>query len=192
MPFEEMSLLDYAINASLVISNTVINKYDKAGLIAFNNEIHTILPAERRNSQMEKIQQSLYKLKSGFSEPDYEMLYTLIRRKIRQRSLLILFTNIESMASMHRYSNIFGRLAKEHVLLVVLFENTEIQKLLDNEAKSLDEVYIKTIAEKFILEKKLIARELNRRGVHTVLTKPAGLSVSLINSYLEFKSNGII
>jgi uncharacterized protein (DUF58 family) len=192
MPFEEMSLLDYAINASLVISNTAINKYDKAGLIAFNNVIHTILPAERRNSQMEKIQQSLYKLESGFSEPDYEMLYTLIKRKIRQRSLLILFTNIESMASMRRYSNIFGRLAKEHVMLVVLFENTEVDKLIGIEARNLDEVYIKTIAEKFILEKKLIARELNRRGVHTVLTKPAGLSVSLINSYLEFKSRGII
>ncbi len=192
MPFEEMSLLDYAINASLVISNTAIKKYDKAGLIAFSNIIHTLLPAESRNSQMEKIQQSLYKLESGFSEPDYEMLYTLIRRKIRQRSLLILFTNIESMASMRRYSNIFGKLAKEHVMLVVLFENTEIQKLLESEAQSLDEVYIKTIAEKFILEKKLIARELNRRGVHTVLTKPAGLSVSLINSYLEFKSRGVI
>ena len=192
MPFEEMSLLDYAINASLVISNTAINKYDKAGLIAFNNSIHAILPADRRNNQMEKIQQSLYKLETGFAEPDYEMVYAFIRRKIRQRSLLILFTNIESTASLRRYSNIFGRLAREHVMLVVLFENTEVKNLLDVEAKSLDEIYIKTIAEKFILEKKLIARELNQRGVHTVLTKPAGLSVSLINSYLEFKSRGII
>jgi uncharacterized protein (DUF58 family) len=192
MPFEGMSLLDYAINASLVISNTAIHKYDKAGFIAFNNVIHTTLPAERRNSQMEKIQQSLYKLESGFTEPDYEMVYTFIRRKIRQRSLLILFTNIESLASMRRYSNIFGRLARDHVMLVVLFENTEVGKLLELEANNLDDVYIKTIAEKFILEKKLIAQELNLRGVHTILTKPAGLSVSLINSYLEFKSRGII
>ena len=47
MPFEGMSLLDYAINASLVITNLAIRKDDKAGLITFSNEIGTVVPAAK-------------------------------------------------------------------------------------------------------------------------------------------------
>ncbi|MBI3259606.1 MAG: DUF58 domain-containing protein, partial [Ignavibacteriae bacterium] len=39
MPFEGMSLLDYAINSSLILSNVAILKQDKAGIITFANKI---------------------------------------------------------------------------------------------------------------------------------------------------------
>src|SRR5690606_20332467 len=43
MPFNGMSLLDYAINASLVISNIAIRKSDKAGIITFQDKIGSTL-----------------------------------------------------------------------------------------------------------------------------------------------------
>ena len=59
MPFEGMSLLDYAINASLVISNIAVKKEDKAGLITFQHKIGTLLPASSRNNQVQLIMQAL-------------------------------------------------------------------------------------------------------------------------------------
>ena len=38
MPFEGMTLLDYAINASLAMSSVAIKKDDKAGLITFQHK----------------------------------------------------------------------------------------------------------------------------------------------------------
>lgn len=35
MPFNGLSLLDYAINATLVISNVSLKKHDKAGMLCF-------------------------------------------------------------------------------------------------------------------------------------------------------------
>jgi uncharacterized protein (DUF58 family) len=61
MPFHGMSLLDYAINASLVISNIAIKKSDKAGIITFQNKVNAILPASKQNDQMWRIQELLYK-----------------------------------------------------------------------------------------------------------------------------------
>ena len=83
-------------------------------------------------------------------------------------------------------------MAQNHLMVVIFFVNTEIQKLLLNETKTLEDIYIKTIAEKMVLEKKLIVKELNNNGIYTILTEPKDLSVSTINKYLEFKSLGLI
>lgn len=43
--FRGMTLLDYAINASLVLSYVVMRKEDKAGLVTFNEHFDTFIPA---------------------------------------------------------------------------------------------------------------------------------------------------
>ena len=58
--------------------------------------------------------------------------------------------------------------------------------------KTLQEVYQKAIAEKFMYDKKLIIKELNKNGILGMLTKPESLSTNLINKYLELKNVGMI
>jgi uncharacterized protein (DUF58 family) len=192
MPFEGMALLDYAINSSLILSNTALQKYDKAGLIAFNQKVTTFLRAERTNKTMAKILEMLYNQKTEYFESDYAFLGAFIKRHIPHRSLLILYTNFESMTSLQRQLSYFKRLAAHHLLLVVIFENIEVKAFAEADAKTLEEVYVKTIAEKFVYEKKLIVRELKKNGILSVLTKPEELSVNLINKYLEIKTKGMI
>jgi len=75
---------------------------------------------------------------------------------------------------------------------VIFFENTELAKLSSGEAKSTEDIYIKTIAEKFAFEKRLIVKELRKYGIHTILTSPQNLTVASLNKYLELKSRGLI
>ena len=102
MPFEEMTLLDYAINASLVIPNIAIKKGDKSGLLTFSKTVEQHLPAYKRGSQMRKLQEMLYQQTTDFLESDYERLYAHVRRTITQRSLLLLFTNFETLSGLNR------------------------------------------------------------------------------------------
>lgn len=192
MPFNGLSLLDYAINASLVISNIAMKKDDKAGLITFQHKIGAMLPASRRAKQMHLILETLYNQKTAYKEVDYSKLYALVRQKITQRSLLLLFTNFESLSSMHRQLPYLKKLAKSHLLVVVFFENTEIEKLLEESAEDLQSVYKKAIAEKLAYEKSLIAKELHNHGIHSVLTAPEHLNINTINKYLELKARGLI
>jgi uncharacterized protein (DUF58 family) len=192
MPFAGMSLLDYAINSSLILSNTALLKYDKAGLITFNQKVDTFLQAERGNKTIAKILELLYNQKTQHSESDYAYLSAFIRRNVTHRSLLILYTNFETITSLHRQLDYFKHLAKNHLLLVVIFENSEVKAFAKSGANTLEEVYVKTIAEKFVYEKKLIVRELKKNGILSVLTKPEDLSANLINKYLEIKMMGKI
>ncbi|MCA6074364.1 DUF58 domain-containing protein [Fulvivirga sedimenti] len=192
MPFEGMSLLDYAINASLVISNIAINKDDQAGLITFQHRVNTVLPASRRNKQMKLILETLYNQKTAYKESDYSALYTRVRRDVTRRSLLLLFTNFESLSSMKRQLPYLRQMAKSHLVVTIFFENTEMRSILNRKAYKTKDIYNKAIAEKLAYEKKLIVRELQSYGIHAILTSPQALTVNTINKYLELKARGLI
>lgn len=192
MPFNRLSLLDYAINAALVIANIAIKRGDKAGLVTFSNEIDNVLSAGNRGKQMSDILELLYSETTQFLESDYQKLFVALRRRLNRRCLLLLYTNFESMSALQRQLPYLRRLAKQHLLVVVFFENTELTQLLNTIPDNLPEVYEKTIAEKFAFEKKLIVKELQTYGIHTILTPPEQLTVNTINKYLELKNRGMI
>jgi uncharacterized protein (DUF58 family) len=192
MPFEGMSLLDYAINATLVISNIAIKKFDKAGVITFQDKIGAMIPAGKNNNQMGRILEILYNQKTAFRETDFSVVHNLVRRKITQRSLLLVYTNFETVYGLKRQLPYLLSLAQSHVVVVLFFENTELSRLISNPAEDLQNVYHKAMAEKMALEKKLIVKELTKVGIHAVLTTPQNLSVDTINKYLELKARGLI
>lgn len=188
MPFHGLTLLDYSINASLVLSNVALVRQDKAGLITFEKNLDTFLPADKKPTQMNLVLETLYKQKTDFLEADFEKLFSVIRNRITNRSLLILFTNFESMESLQREMPALKKIAKYHLLLVVFFENTELKSLIEGRTSTLEDIYIKTIAEKFNYEKRLMVKELHKNGIPSILTTPEGLTVNTVNKYLELKT----
>ena len=192
MPFEGMTLLDYAINTTLVFSKVALIKQDRAGLLTFDEGIGNFLPASRKASQMGNILEILYNQQTKFLESSYEKLYALIRTRITQRSLIILFTNFESLSALQRQLPYIRSIARNHLVVVVFFENTELRSLTDATAESVEELYIKTIAEKFVHEKKLIVKELQQHGIFTILTAPKNLTIDTVNKYLELKARQAI
>lgn len=188
MPFSGISLLDYAINASLVLSNIALVRQDKAGIITFEKNLDTFLLADKKPMQMNLILENLYRQKTDYLEADFEKLFSVIRNRVTNRSLFILFTNFESLASLQREMSALKKIAKYHLLLVVFFENTELKKLAEGKSTSVEGIYIKTIAEKFAYEKRLMVKELHKNGIPSILTTPENLTVNTINKYLELKT----
>jgi uncharacterized protein (DUF58 family) len=192
MPFDGMTLLDYAINTSLVISNIALLKHDKTGLVTFSSKVNAMLPARNEGRHLQTIMEVLYNQQTDFGEHNLEGLYSMIRHRIHQRSLLILFTNFESLESARRAIPYLGSLASNHLLMVVFFENEEILRMIKNESGDSEAIYRQAIAEKFIYDKKQIVKEMERRGIYVVLTNPEHLTVDTMNRYLEFKARGLI
>ena len=192
MPFEALKLLDYAINSTLAFSNVALKRNDKTGMIAFSKAIEAYVPAVQKLTHLNTILEKLYSIDTEFTDSDFGMLYAHVKRKINHRSLLLLYTNFEHISALRRQLPFLLALAKKHVLVVIFFENTELESLIANDAENLQAIYHKTIAEKFSLEKRLMQKELQRYGIQTILTKPAKLTINTINTYLEIKARGLI
>lgn len=192
LPFNGLTLLDYAINTSLVLSNIALLKEDKAGLITFSHNDSVVVKPERKRTHIQRIQETLYNLETNFLESDFERLLISLRKHINQRSLVLLYTNFETFSSMKRQLPYLQRIARDHLLVTVFFENTEMTSLLEMEPQTTGDVYTKTVAEQFAYEKKHVVKALNQSGIHTIFTPPKELSVNAINKYLELKSRGLI
>lgn len=192
MPFNELTLLDYAINSTLVISNIVLKKYDRVGLITFSNKIGSIVKAESVRNQLEKISNRLYYQKTEFKESSLELLNITIRKKISRRSILVFFTNFENQNDLKRNLPYLKAINNKHLLLVIFFINTELIETSQMQCKTRDEIYLKTFAQRALVEKEKIKMELNSNGIQAILTKPEDLSINVINKYLEIKAKRML
>ncbi len=192
MPFNGLSLLDYAINSTLVLSNVILKKHDKAGILSFSKKINNMVVAERRSAQMQLIMEGLYNVKTDFFESDFGILYNNVKKHITHRSLILLYTNFETLDSLERQLPYLKGLAKSHLVVVIFFKNTELSNLIKNKAETVQQVYDKVIAEKFAFEKRLIVNELKKYGIYSILTTPENLTIDTINKYLEIKARGLL
>ena len=103
----------------------------------------------------------------------------------------MLFTNFEHMNALDRNMPYLKALAKQHILVVIFFENTELEKVILSNAETLPDIAHQTIAADFSFEKRLMAKKLQQNGIQTVLTPPGDLTVNTINKYLEIKARGL-
>lgn len=192
MPFGGLSLFDYAVNASLVISNIALGKQDKAGLITFDSSAKSVIKAERSKTQLKKILEALYNEREDLVEASYENLYMTVKHHVSGRSLLFLYTNFESTYALQRALPYLKKLNKHHLLVVVFFENTEITAVTSGIATDLEDIYKQITAEQYVLAKVQMVQQLRQIGISSILTAPEHLTVTSINKYLELKSRGMI
>ena len=192
MPFNGLNLLDYSINATMALSHIILKKNDRAGMMTFSKKTEHKVAADHKSGQLRKISEALYNIQTNSYESDFSRLYEDVKYTIGQRSLILLFTNFETLDAVNRQMKYLRGIAKNHLLVIIFFKNSELQSLINTNPENIQEVYDEIIAEKFEYEKKLIIQELRKYGIYTVYTLPENLNIEVINKYLEIKARGIL
>jgi len=192
MPFNGLSLLDYSINATMALSHIILKKGDRAGMMTFSKKTENKVVADNKSGQLKKISEALYNVQTNFFESDFGRLYQETKFHLNQRSLVLLFTNFETLDGLNRQMKYLRGIAKNHLLVVIFFKNSEVHNLLSTNPENMQEIYDEIIAEKFEFEKKLIIQELRKYGIYSIYTLPENLNIDVINKYLEIKARGIL
>ena len=190
--FNGMTLLDYAINASLVLSHVAVKKGDQAGLITFADHIDTMLPASRHSGHMQRMLETLYAQQTDFGETDFSALCVHVNKHVLRTSLLIVYTNFIGMVALRRQLPFLQQLSRRHRVLVVFFEDVELADYAATPAVNEEDECRHVMAEKFIYEKQLMVSTLRQCGIYALLTAPDNLSVNVVNRYIEMKSQGLL
>lgn len=192
MPFNGLSLLDYSVNSTLIIANAALQHQDKAGLITFSDVLGNVMPAANSKAQLGLIYETLYNQKHRTTDANYPLLYYSLSKLTGKRSLFFLFTNFESMHSLDRQIGVISRIAKHHVLVVIVFKNTEIETKYRTRIKGKAAIYEQAVAEKYITEKQKIVKKIRGYGIRCIYTSPEDLNVNTLNAYIQIKASGII
>lgn len=192
MPFHHHTLLDYSINSALALTRSVIATGDKAGILAFAHRQSDFLPAAREWRQFGRINEFLYKLDTEFLEADFELLYKFVRANIQRRSLIVLFTNFDSENALKRNFRYLKDIARHHLLLLVFFEDTQAAELIKTEATNIAGIYERAVSAEKLYKGRLLARELRKAGIRTVLTPPEKLGARITREYLSIKKQQVL
>ena len=189
-----MTLLDYAINTILIHSKVVLDKKDRVGFISYAKYIDTFILADKIGAQLRKILSALFHESSTESESNIELLMHTIRSQIRQRSLIFLYTNFESISALERTLPYLKSIQSYHQLVVIFFSNDHVidrmEAMKRNDVKH--DSYDIAVLENYSLEKQLIVNRIQRENIQALLVEPNLLGISTINKYLELKSKGIM
>ena len=185
--FRSMTLLDYAINAALALSYVAMRKDDRAGLLTFADQADTFVAADRRPGYIKTLLEKLYAEQTDFGETDFSALSVAVARHINKRSLLVLYTNFMGLVSLRRQLPFLQQIARRHRLLVVFFDDVELQQFIAAPPQTEEERCQQDVARKFANEKQLISATLRQNGILTLLTTPQDLTVSVINRYLAVR-----
>lgn len=192
MPFKGMALLDYAINASLMLSHVALHKGDHAGLITFEDRPSGFLKAASGARQLYKVMEMLYHEATSFHEVDLGALYAEVNHRISNRSLLLLYTNFESIDSLKRQLPYLKMLNRRHLLIVIFFKNTEVEHLATKHASTIEGIFTQSVAARMMDEKYLIRDTLTKSGILALYTDPDHLSADVVNQYIEVKRSGVL
>jgi len=192
LPFHGLTLLDYSVNAALALSRAALVRGDRAGLLAYGSRQATSVRADRRSRQMTMLNEALYAVATDFAESNDEVMFATLRRMVPTRSLLMVYTNIETMGAFQRRLPVLRALATRHVVIVTMFENTEITQLATTPSTSTDNVYLRTTAEMFAWQKREVIAQMRQHGIMAVYAKPEDMGLATVQRYVEMKSRGVI
>ena len=186
--FAGMTFLDYAINASLVLSYIAMRKEDKAGIITFERKFDSFLRPERSRQHMLEILDNLYHQETTFGESDFSSLCVNVGRLVTKRSLLIIYTNFYGQNALQRQLPYLKQLSNRHVVLVVFFADVELEQYSREPEKDIQDYYCHAVARNVTFEKQSIVATLRQNGIFALLTKPENMTIDVVNRFLEMKA----
>lgn len=192
--FHALSLQDHAINASLLVSYSALEKEsDCVGVCSYGPKGFNFLPARAGKVQFKSIMQQLYALDTEYGESDIEQLCLMIDRNVKRRSLIFLYTEIPTMSALERQLQFFKRIATRNCLVVVNCLDKELESVSERDFKGKtqrkyhSQCVERTLAKDMVNQKQLIADTLQQNGIYCLSIYPETLSFGVLKKYLELK-----
>lgn len=185
---EHRMKLDRTLQAAMALAAVALKQGDQVAVLAFSNELKAYLPPGRGIAHLQVILEAVYNLQSDPYESNYSMVLEYVMRNQRKRSLLVLFSDMDHFLFEDQLVPYFKRLRRTHLLLLLSLQDSLLDGWAKGEVKDSRTAFIKSTAQKFMLDRKMYVQQMTRMGIQ-VLDIPADrLTLSIINYYLEIIS----
>jgi uncharacterized protein (DUF58 family) len=183
---------DYALTAALSVARIAQAANDNVGLIAFAAKPVLKIAPRRGAAHVNALAQATYDLQPRMEEPDYETVFTELRRAYSKRSLVILFTDIFDPVTSASVLAGLGSLVPRHVVMCVLMNDAAIASALEEEPKTVSGAYRTAVAMTLADERAKAIAVLRSRGIIVVDVPAARLTVAILDAYLDVKARALL
>jgi uncharacterized protein (DUF58 family) len=183
----ELTKLDHAINAALLLVHVALRSGDRAGMLAFADTVTATLPPRPGTAQLRRFLDATRPIRPGETEADYDDALNFYSRWQTRRSLVVIFTDVLDLDQGRALIRQCVRLRRRHLPLVVTVRDPALDDAAGAPPRSGDDAYARAIAGGLIADREDTLRVLRRSGVETIDADARTLSPRLVNRYLDLK-----
>jgi uncharacterized protein (DUF58 family) len=187
-PATELTRLDYAVNAALLLAFVVQRTGDRVGLFAFSDRPLRYAAPRPGRAQFVTLTEALYNLQAESVEADYAGGLGYLAFKESRRSLMVIFTDLAEPEAVSPLVSHAAYLGRKHLVLVVTLRDPGIDRIASLPPDSSRNVYQRAVALTVLDGREEVLRQLRQRGALTLDVSAEQLSTSVINRYLEIKA----
>ncbi|MBF0499636.1 MAG: DUF58 domain-containing protein [Candidatus Riflebacteria bacterium] len=188
----KLTLLDFAVNASLLLGWQILKKEDKIGLLTFSDQVHSFTPPKRGKRHYQQFLKSIYNLQSRPVEPDYDKPLRFLMGARMKRSLIIILTDLTAGDAASRLRETIGLLSRKHLPIVISIVTPEVCESAAKLPDSNEDVYRKIIAIDMLNRVKQSKKAMTALGVTAISMQPHELCSGLLSNYMSVKLRGRI
>jgi len=184
----DISKLDHAINAALLLAYVALRQGDRVGLIVFADVVRGFVPPGRGQGQYRKLLEALYHVEAQATYVDFRRLVEMVQIRVPRRALLVLFSDLLDETHARPLVEHATILRRKHLPVCVTMHDPAAETLADRPAGRVDEVYRRAAAADVLAEREALKAHLRKSAVGLVEAPPGELSVATVNRYLEIKA----
>jgi len=191
-PAGELTKLDHAVNAALLLAWVAQTQGDRVGLLTFDDAVRTFLAPRRGLKQVERLNEVLYRAEARYAEPEFGDAFAYLATQVRGRSLIAVLTDVlDPIASADLVAHGL-RLGARHRVLVVALTDPEVAEAVARPITRSGDAYRWAAAEELMAARRRAFETLQRGGVECLESEAGRLSPALVERYLELKERGLI
>ncbi len=186
------SLLDHALNSTLMMAYVALSQGDSVGMLCFSDTIHSYIPPRGGSSQMNRLIQAGFDQFPRLVESRYDQAFLYLSTNCKRRSLVVLATNVIDEVNAGAVVDYLGNINGQHLPLGVLLRDREMFEAADSPDGDAFQMYRAAAAADILLWRDQVLKDLEHRGVLVVDAFPDELTAPLVNQYLEVKAKHLL
>ena len=165
-PVDDITRLDHAINAGLILAWVSLQGGDLVGTYGFDAAVRQYLGPIRGVSGFGRIQRATAELDYHHQETNFTLGLAELNARLKRRALVILFTDFVDTITAELLIEGMQRVANRHVVMFVTQRGSVLQRAVDAAPRQFADVAQAVIAHDFLRERSIVFERLERLGVH--------------------------
>jgi uncharacterized protein (DUF58 family) len=184
----EITKLDYAVNAAFTVAETVIGCGDNIGLLAFDSEISRFVPAAKGTAHFQRLAESLYNIQATDTYADYHKAFSFLQREQSRQSLVLLFTDPFNFEHAMDIVSAWKTCASAHRVMVICIKNPHLYDEAEKIIRVNEDIFTKSAALKLVDDRLRTFSVLERSGVYVLESAPDRFTIDAVNGYISMKT----
>ncbi len=181
--------LDAAMDAALLLAALAARAGDRVDLLAYDRRLRAAVQGATATDLLPSLVTAMAPLEPELVESDAHGLVSMLLTRAPRRSLVVLFTGLDTAAIEEGLLPMLPALTRRHQVLIAAVADPQVEQMAVGRG-NLEAVYGAAAAERARAERRRVIAALSHRGVEVVDAPPDLLPPQLADAYLALKAAG--